>query len=515
MPPGTAQSGQVRAKRPSSPGLRPPAQERLPSVGRASPTWRYLPHALVVTFATVVLPLLLVELLELLTGERSIFLSIALAVALSAAIATAGSWLWQRMPASRDILFGDLMVLGFVRRVRAERRLSEVTRLLRTDPLSPDGVRSTREERIQILERLARSLEARDPFMLGHSRRVARSAQMVAERMGLPPELVTKVQIAASVHDTGKINTPARILNKPGALTDEEFEVIRRHPGDGADMLEPLGDPEIMAMVRHHHERLDGSGYPDGLAGDEIPLGARIIAVADTFDAITSVRPYRPPRKQQAALRILKEDAGARLDPQVVATFLSCYSGRRTAAWSSLAVAAPERFVGVLTGGGAGPLTQGAAATLALAGLGGAFVNPALERDAPPAKVAASPDRGPPELRHGHTAARAVDDRLEAGRHGRSRKPSGSGDVDRQATRTAPDGTTGGSPPTQPVPAGGSQPTSPTREDGPADAVDGGTVAELRQTLLDLLRSRGGDAPALPEPPALPGAPELPSPPGL
>jgi HD-GYP domain-containing protein (c-di-GMP phosphodiesterase class II) len=468
----------------------------------------------VVTFATVVLPLLLVELLELLTGERSIFLSIALAVALSAAIATAGSWLWQRMPASRDILFGDLMVLGFVRRLRAERRLSEVTRLLRTDPLSPDGVRSTRDERIQILERLARSLEARDPFMLGHSRRVARSAQMVAERMGLPPELLTKVQIAASVHDTGKINTPAHILNKPGALTDEEFEVVKRHPGDGADMLAPLGDPEIMAMVRHHHERLDGSGYPAGLAGDEIPLGARIIAVADTFDAITSVRPYRAPRKQRAALKILKEEAGGRLDPQVVATFLSCYSGRRTAAWSSLAVAAPERLLGLVTGG-AGPLAQGAAATIAVAGLGGAFLNPTVERDAPPAKVAASPDRAPVELRHGHTAAQAVDDRPEAGRHGRSRKPNGSGDVDRQAPRTAPDGTTVGAPPTQPVPTGGSQPTVPTREDGPADPVDGGTVAELRQALLDLLRSRGGDPPALPEPPALPGAPELPSPPGL
>ena len=193
----------------------------------------------------------------------------------------------------------------------------------------------------EILERLARSLDARDPFMLGHSRRVARSAQMVAERMGLPPEMVAKVRLAASVHDTGKINTPARILNKPSALTEEEFEVIKRHPGDGERMLEPLGDPEVSAMVRHHHERLDGSGYPDGLAGEEIPLGARIIAVADTFDAITSVRPYGPPRKQQAALKVLKDEAGTRLDPQVVTAFLSCYSGRRTAAWSALAVAVP------------------------------------------------------------------------------------------------------------------------------------------------------------------------------
>ena len=89
---------------------------------------------------------------------------------------------------------------------------------------------------------------------------------------------------------------------------------MKRHPGDGETMLRPLGDPEIEAMVRHHHERLDGNGYPDALAGESIPLGARIIAVADTFDAITSVRPYRPPRNQHAALKILKAEAGTRLD---------------------------------------------------------------------------------------------------------------------------------------------------------------------------------------------------------
>ena len=352
MPQGAAQVGQVRDQRSLPRGSQPPTHGRPPPLRRVSSTWRYLPHAVAVTFATVVLPLLLVELVEVFTGERSIPLSILMAVALSAAIASAGSWLWQRRPASRDILFGDLMVWGFLRRVRAERRLSEVTRLLGTDPLSADGVSSPADNRIQILERLASSLDARDPFMLGHSRRVARSAEMVAERMGLSSELVRKVQIAASVHDAGKINTPERILNKPSALDDAEFEVIKRHPGDGADMLAPIGDPEVVAMVLHHHERLDGSGYPDGLAGEEIPVGARIIAVADTFDAITSVRPYRAPRKQQAALRILKQESGTRLDPQAVTAFLSCYAGRRTAAWSSFAVAVPERLVGIFMGGG-------------------------------------------------------------------------------------------------------------------------------------------------------------------
>ncbi len=162
------------------------------------------------TLGTVVLPVALAELIEVLTGERSALLSVGLAIALSALIATAGSWVWQRRPGGRDILFGDLMLLGFVRRLRAERTLAETTRLLGVDPLSAEGV----ADRVQMLEQLARALDARDPFMVGHSLRVARNAEMVAARMGLPPEQVTKVRIAAAVHDAGKINTPTSILNK-------------------------------------------------------------------------------------------------------------------------------------------------------------------------------------------------------------------------------------------------------------------------------------------------------------
>ena len=274
-----------------------------------SSTWRYLPHAVAVTFATVVLPLLLVELVEVFTGERSIPLSILMAVALSAAIASAGSWLWQRRPASRDILFGDLMVWGFLRRVRAERRLSEVTRLLGTDPLSADGVSSPADNRIQILERLASSLDARDPFMLGHSRRVARSAEMVAERMGLSSELVRKVQIAASVHDAGKINTPER--------TQPEFEVIKRHPGDGADMLAPIGDlgkPRLSTMRVPRHQSASTA------AAIRTASRARRSRWARASSRWPTPSTRSPPcgpigrRQQQAALRILKQESGTRLD---------------------------------------------------------------------------------------------------------------------------------------------------------------------------------------------------------
>ncbi|MBN1527699.1 MAG: HD domain-containing protein [Thermoleophilaceae bacterium] len=335
-------------------------------------TWRYLPHALAVTLGTVAAPLASVELVQILTGETSIILSLVVAGALSVAVASAGSWLWQRRPESRDILFGDLMLWSWARRLRTERRLR------RTRDLLEGAAARDQEHQIEILERLAQALDARDPYTHGHSQRVARNAHMIARRMGLPDDEVARIRVAAAVHDAGKLEIDRAVLNKPGALTDDEFELIKEHPVRGAALLEALEEPEIVAMVRHHHERLDGSGYPDGLAGDEIPLGARIIAVADTFDAITSVRPYRRPRKQQAALKILKEEAGTRLDAHAVGVFLAYYTARRTAAWSSVLVAVPERIIGMLSGG-AGPIAQGAVATVAAASVGGALVHPALD----------------------------------------------------------------------------------------------------------------------------------------
>ena len=251
-----------------------PAQDAT-RAGKTTSSWRYLPLAVLVTFGTVVAPIASVELFQELTGDGSILLSLLMAVGLSVAIATAGSARWQRRPGSTDILFGDLMLWGWVRRVRPERKLVKTTALL--------GEHSAdRDRQVEILEQLARALDNRDPYTHGHSQRVARNAHMIATNLGLPAKQIAKGRVAAAVHDVGKLNTDRAILNKPGALTDAEYAAIKLHPGDGADMLASLGDPEIAAMVRHHHERLDGSGYPDGLMGDEIPIGARIIAVADT-----------------------------------------------------------------------------------------------------------------------------------------------------------------------------------------------------------------------------------------
>jgi hypothetical protein len=215
---------------------------------------------------------------------------------------------------------------------------------------------------------------------------------MIAVRLGLPPTEVANIRTAAAVHDVGKIAVPREILNKAGRLTDEESAVIQCHPVDGAEMVAAMNDADITAMVRHHHERLDGTGYPDRLAGDEIPLGARIIAVADTFDAITSSRPYRLACKHKKAIAILRKQAGSQLDRDAVSAFLGYYSGRRSVGLWTLATAAPQRLAGwlsgLLQGGGVAPITQAAATVGAAALLSGSIAAPGQHAHAHTASLA-------------------------------------------------------------------------------------------------------------------------------
>lgn len=124
-----------------------------------------------------------------------------------------------------------------------------------------------------------------------------------------------RIRTAALIHDVGKLSVAEEVLAKPGKLTDEEYALVKQHSAAGADMVAALGDAELTRIVRHHHERVDGTGYPDGLKGIEIPLGARIISVVDTFDAITSERPYRRPAHHKRALDVLRHEAGTQLDP--------------------------------------------------------------------------------------------------------------------------------------------------------------------------------------------------------
>jgi HD-GYP domain-containing protein (c-di-GMP phosphodiesterase class II) len=171
------------------------------------------------------------------------------------------------------------------------------------------------------LRGLVTALEARVPGAAGHAGRVAAQSRLVAGRLGLGPAEVRLVECAAWVHDVGKIIVSPEILEKPGRLSRFEHEEIQRHAAFGGRLAESLGDPRLSAIVRHHHERIDGSGYPDGLRGNAIPIGARIVAVADTFDALTSARPYREAFSPAAAIELLEAEAGCTLDPTIVTVF--------------------------------------------------------------------------------------------------------------------------------------------------------------------------------------------------
>src|SRR5207302_9551130 len=162
------------------------------------------------------------------------------------------------------------------------------------------------------------AVDARDVYTGSHSERVTELAARVAERMGLPQEIVELTRLAARLHDLGKLAIPEEILRKPGPLTDPERLVLERHPQIGYRMLESLGVDPVADWVLHHHERWDGTGYPDGLPGDSIPLGARIIFVADAYDAMISERVYRRRVSPEQAISELDRCAGSQFDPDVV-----------------------------------------------------------------------------------------------------------------------------------------------------------------------------------------------------
>lgn len=179
-------------------------------------------------------------------------------------------------------------------------------------------------EQIQLAVRL---LEARDTYTRGHSQRVARYATGTAVRLGLTGERLEQVKLGGELHDIGKIGTADHILHKPGPLTEEEFALIKRHTTDGERILAPLlrDRTAVMQIVRSHHERLDGRGFPDGLAGDGIPFEARIVAVVDAFDAMTTNRAYREARDPADAMQELRRHNGTQFDPAVVDAFLAAF----------------------------------------------------------------------------------------------------------------------------------------------------------------------------------------------
>jgi diguanylate cyclase (GGDEF)-like protein/putative nucleotidyltransferase with HDIG domain len=180
---------------------------------------------------------------------------------------------------------------------------------------------------LSTIETLAMAIDAKDQITHGHIRRVQSLAVGLAREIGLDDQVqIRAVEAAALLHDMGKLAVPEYILNKPGPLTPAEFEKMKLHASVGADILSAIDFPyPVVPIVRHHHERWDGGGYPDGLKGSDIPIGARILSVADCFDALTSDRPYRPRLSDADALRILVERRGSMYDPMVVDVFISVY----------------------------------------------------------------------------------------------------------------------------------------------------------------------------------------------
>ena len=395
----------------------------------------FLPVVLVTTFVVAVAPMLLVVWLRRSGVVSSVWAGMAIGVTVSFLAAYAGAAFWKTRARSRDILFSELMLWGWVQRVRAERRLTAATDLLGLTTDNPKGVPErglTREQKADLLTQLTSGLEARDPYTHGHSRRVARHASNIAKKMGLPRAQVAKIRAAGAMHDVGKIETPTSVLRKEGKLTGEEYAIVKRHPGDGALMVAMLEDDELTAMVRHHHERLDGNGYPDGLSAEAIPIGARIIAVADTFDAVTSTRSYREAAAHRKALDILVAEAGTQLDPDAVRAFCSCYSGRRPLAyWTILANARPRlaSFIGgglgTANAGALGNVVATAATTAAMGGVALGAVGAASSESAgarahavaaPAASKAPSNDRGRQDELFGPGARRDRPAKDRAGR---------------------------------------------------------------------------------------------------
>jgi diguanylate cyclase (GGDEF)-like protein len=185
---------------------------------------------------------------------------------------------------------------------------------------SPDELEreTERNARLRAAKNLVRFVDARDPSTATHSEVVSALAEAIGLELGVEAEMVDHLRLAGLLHDVGKIGLPDAILKAPRRLTDEEFAIVKRHPEFGHSLLDGLGIEPVEDWVLHHHEHWDGSGYPDGLAGEAIPLGARIILVADAFEAITADRPYRPAQSEEAAVEELRDKSGSQFDADVV-----------------------------------------------------------------------------------------------------------------------------------------------------------------------------------------------------
>ena len=206
------------------------------------------------------------------------------------------------------------------------------------------AAQANRQLFISSIRAFAAAIDAKDPYTRGHSERVARFSRAIAHYLGLPKDIQERVWISAVLHDIGKIGVEDKVLLKMGRLTDEEFDKMKQHPVIGADIVEPIHELRMMLPgIRWHHEAWNGSGYPDNLKGEEIPLMARIIGVADTFDAITTNRPYQKASPPEYALQTIKKLTGTKFDAKIVTAFLLAWEAGHIKMDTPRAVDAPPQ----------------------------------------------------------------------------------------------------------------------------------------------------------------------------
>ena len=420
---------------------------------------RYIPHSMLVGALVVVLPITAAPLLMgLFTSRRNPWLTVILAIVISMCASRVGSRLWNTLPGTRHIAFAELVPWSFFRLLMSERRLVEATGRLGFDRRGRrfQPVSVSIEEQKQLLRALNHAVESKDLYTLGHTRRVSRHSFSLAKKLRLAMHDIEKVRVAADVHDVGKIHVPDEILRKPDRLTDDEYAVMKKHSEVGAEIVACLGDDQLTSIVRAHHERWDGRGYPDGLAGTDIPLAARIIAVADTYDAITTTRSYRAKSSHSKAIRILREESGRQFDPTVVDAFVA-ERPHRLAGSTVVTQQFGSWLLSLFQSAGAGAVTN-AAILGGAAVLGAATFAPHLQQ----VSDSVMRDRAVVDQASGAEDARPSDSAMDAGTEPAPPLDGGLGGPPR-------DGGASGSPDSETPDGGGSS------IDGGAPSPDGGS----------------------------------------
>jgi putative nucleotidyltransferase with HDIG domain len=231
--------------------------------------------------------------------------------------------IWIAILAVFATLYGALALL--VRNASSMLRHQATTLQARSRELM-DSYRRLEESSLEAIESLNATVDAKDPYTAGHSARVQRIALAVAEELGVPSQRFDAVRFGGLFHDIGKIAVPDSILTKPGELTEDEFAVVMRHPADGAEIVSHFSRlHEAVPLIRHHHERWDGTGYPDGLAGDDIPQEACVVGLADAWDAMTTDRPYRAALSVEQAAAEVRACRGTQFSPAVVDAFFAAF----------------------------------------------------------------------------------------------------------------------------------------------------------------------------------------------